>query len=145
MLEEYIDRACAPIAELLNSVKNFQKPIRIVHAFIGPKDSGKTTTLAELFNVLLEQGKNVAFVDLVALPSSTIEFELIPLQIVFLDNAQLLRNFPNVIKWLQSVKTTVFMAFSPIITKATGDTIETCTIKVGTLDHLLLWNLIVLN
>lgn len=130
MLEKYIDRACAPISELLNSAKNSQMPSMIVHAFIGPKDSGKTTTLAELFNVLLEEGKNVAFIDLVALPS-TIEFDPISVEIVFLDNAQLLRNSPKVIKWLQGVMATVFMAFSPVITKASGDTIETCKIKVG--------------
>ena len=68
---------------------------------------------------------------LVALTTSTTEYDLLSIEMILVDNAQLLRNFPNIINCLQSTKATILMTFSPIITKIFGDEIEICKIKVG--------------
>ena len=59
ILDSYVDRECAPIAQLLQIQEVF-------NAFIGPRDSGKTTILIELYHRMLENGKAAVFIDLAA-------------------------------------------------------------------------------
>ena len=60
------------------------------------------------------------------------KYDIPTYDLILLDNAQLLNECKNLLRWLQSLVTTciVYLAFSPIVSQHSGHTTERCKLKI---------------
>lgn len=103
----YIERECAPINTVLGKCDSSYNT-----AFVGPKGSGKSTTLQRVYETALGQGKKAVYVDLKA--ATNIHFQPSSHLLKFVDNAQCLQTEEG--KWLCNMQSIIIVVLhSPLV------------------------------
>lgn len=116
--EQYIERECAPLEVVYKMLKERDRPV----AFLGPRGSGKTTTLKELCRFLERQGEKGCYID--AYVPNPDEFDE-DADVYCVDNAQKLSCLDlstrvTLMMMLTKKKKPIVAAFSPVIIEKDG-------------------------